>query len=223
MVKDLPWSQVQLLSRFGKRKLGEGKRLVRSPPPPACWWQSVGLIQVPGPQDRAGSVINLRSCVCARPPHPTCSPQREASEDHRGPSLFAEPQSSLTTSPNLCSAPSDLIGPAPRGAPHLAHPQTASVCTGAPGGGAGAFQQQVDNGWVKRVVFFSHLLIPRVCKSLSQATQSRQEQALCGPVTRSAGATRGSSQPRTPSRSPGLGYPSNPCSSVQPLCAHCNL
>lgn len=30
----------------------------------ACWRQSLGLIQVPDPQDRAGSVISLRSRVC---------------------------------------------------------------------------------------------------------------------------------------------------------------
>ena len=104
-----------------------------------------------------------------RPPPRLCKPQHLGSL-----SLFAECQSSLTMSSNPCSAPLDLIGSAPMRAPHLDHPQTASVCTGAWSvWGLGTPAAGADNGWVKRVIFFSHLPIPLVCKSLSQVPQSR--------------------------------------------------
>lgn len=171
MGNDLPGHRSSCWVAVRKLRLGEEEWLTQSPR--ACWWQNLGLIQAPGPQDKADSVISLRSCVGV--PTPPFSTERSLRESLW--SIFVCRASVIFdgVSELPCSAPLDLICPAPRRAAHLDHPQTASVCTGAPGWvGDWAFQPQVDNGWVKRVIFFSHLVIPQVCKSLSQATQSSQ-------------------------------------------------
>lgn len=147
-------------------RIGEEKRLAQAPT--TCWWQRQGL-------DSGQSWLCHQPRAPVHSPFPYCSAEKP--QHHHSPSLFAECQSSLMVSPNALLSPfrsyrlSPYEGSSPGPSPNSirVHRCTGRAGAGHSSGGGG----RVDNGRVKRVIFFSHLLIPRVCKSLSQATQSR--------------------------------------------------
>lgn len=120
----------------------------------------------PTPRTELALSSEPRSVHASPPPTPL---QRHLSRSLRSisvcrisviPDTVATPLGSYRLSPDEGSSP----GPSPNGI--RVHRCTRWVR-------AGHSRRRGDNGRVKRVIFFSHLLIPRVCKSLSRATQSR--------------------------------------------------